>query len=290
MKTNPAGRFPDLKAQELHAAGVTTNNLKTAINRMTAADKRYWNSNQKSLHTALAAIESQLIETANRAKARKQAQLLGISQKQLKAARANAQRLARHLDPEYSMGSARRIHATRGKKSVCIGIYSDCQDYAKSCTYRPTWGQVDLSLHINQLLRLEFIGGLPTIPAGDAKIRPCQTIIQSGSKNHYTITLKPGFVTGDHHADSYAAAQAWRADQAGRLIAARRKRATLQTLTQTRFVGLDHSTRAGNCREGSLQFARRHNLNPDFGYRLDYILNLEDNHFTRRIIDLFDHA
>lgn len=53
-----------------------------------------------------------------------------------------------------------------------------------------------------------------------------------------------------------------------------------------KFVGIQHSEKVGNCNEGAMAFAKKHNLNPEMGYTVEYLLSLEDTIYTRRLLSV----
>jgi predicted ATP-dependent endonuclease of OLD family len=98
------------------------------------------------------------------------------------------------------------------------------------------------------------------------------------------LLFKEGFITSTYHSDTFDGCENWRKDEYLRKIKERifvnENRNVL-----TKFIGLKHSLKVGNCEIGTKMFAQRHNLDVNNGYRLDYLLSLEPNNiFVNKLI------
>ena len=116
-------------------------------------------------------------------------------------------------------------------------------------------------------------------------------ILKETNRNIQEKIKKECWVCGDSHGETRTQAidlykKARRRDKAVR--DAQKKEQTVFEDMKRRFYGLKDSTDAGNCKEGSLTFCKRANLDPEMGYRGDFLLekakklNLES--FVKRMI------
>lgn len=141
------------------------------------------------------------------------------------------------------------------------------QEYAKSCTWRPTYGDISIRLTARELREIRNIEGVWTIVNADCSAKWLEA---SGSKSSYKVEWRAGFVSGTSHSTiSLAAAEALEI----------RKRQTRAALSQNdlKFVGFDHISRFA-CRAGVEAFCRRHGLDIDYGYQLGYLKSLGDRY------------
>lgn len=120
------------------------------------------------------------------------------------------------------------------------------------------------------------------------KIYKCLYLITTSSKQHFEIVWASGVLTADYHSKTVEDCIKWRERRAKALRIARitekKKEEQLKRL-KSKFVGFHHSLAVGNCEAGTEQFCKRHGLNKEYGYRLDYILSLENSTYTRRLIN-----
>lgn len=230
----------------------------------------------------------------------------------LKAAKENKMRvsdfsrvveLLREIDlSKYRTGHSMGYSADVYMGGFYVSRYNGCNTPPRAYGYRPTYGYytIRISLEIAKELakgyKYEIIGGVETfVKVSDAKIKECFWISQSGAKHTYGVELVSGFVTGGFHGETYTECETWRTQQAKRLLKSRadtfasrvseHQKALEIERKKQRFVGISHSKAVGNCEVGTISFAKKHNLNPEYGYQIGYLLELEDSPFTRRLLN-----
>jgi len=180
--------------------------------------------------------------------------------------------------------------------------YNGCITPSSSYGYRPTYGYYRIEVTVEYAKELakgymyEPIGGVETfVETSKSKIKKCFWLEESGSKHSYKVELVSGFVTGGFHATTYSACETWRIQQAKRLLKNRadnvsakineHQKALEIERKKKRFIGLAHSKAVGNCEVGTMNFAKKHNLDPECGYQVGYLLSLEDSQYTRRLLN-----
>lgn len=215
-----------------------------------------------------------------------------ISFKLLKAIISNLEKIdigSVRYSTGHSMGSERYLNIIGKGKFLTVSEYDSREYYAKTCKYKPTHGYVSINFDISiakEIAEMEYVlvGSLDTfVKKGSDKVKECYYVTQCGKKNTFGTTVTKGYVTSGFHTTDKQEAINWRKEQAKKIIFDRKVKANPEILKQ-RFIGLKHSLKAGNCIEGTKMFAKRFGLNIDFGYRADYILSLEDNIYTRRLL------
>jgi hypothetical protein len=198
----------------------------------------------------------------------------------------------------HSMGYSAEIHIA----GFSAKRYNGCQTPPNSYGYRPTYGFycIDVSLEVAKELAKgynhEMIGGVETfVEVSKAKIKKCFWLAESGSKHSYKVELVSGYVTSGFHSYSFDGCEKWRIQQAERLLKNRadtfatrmsdQQKALEIERKKQRFIGLSHSKAVGNCEVGTMNFAKKHNLDPELGYQVGYLLSLEDSQYTRRLLN-----
>lgn len=208
---------------------------------------------------------------------------LGISQKKYEEVYLQLCQLKKEIEPTNSMGGQTIIIVTRGKRKVCFG-WDTSREYSGKCQWRAQHGYSELTIRYSQLLRLRWIGGLPTIlgsfARGNKKIVTCQVVARTGIR-YPKISIKKMYLTSNYHGKSYEDCVKWRKKEAIRLLRKRK----FKKPNEDKFVGFEDSLMCGNCAIGTRAFARRHRLNIRMGYSLKYLLSLEpENIFLRKLI------
>lgn len=234
-----------------------------------------------------------LEKSAEQEKEKKEAKQIGISHKRYIIILEKAQKIAKLYDAGYSMGGYINVYlkyinrSTKKETYTYIAGYSNAQEYAKNCSYKAKHGSNQIYLTISEIESIEFVGNIPTIKGElvAPKIYECSSLVGTGSKHNYNIVWEKGFLTSDYHASSIKQAQNWRKKMAEQLLSARRKAIDIEA-KKLKFVGFEHSLKAGNCKSGTDAFIQRHQLDKDMGYQLGYIMSLERSHFTERLLSV----
>jgi hypothetical protein len=167
-------------------------------------------------------------------------------------------------------------------------------EYAKSSTYQAKHLAHTIKFTPSQLKNIKIIGGLIT-EIGEKinrHITKVRTLQAHGQKQHYQLVWKDEYLTDDFHADTVEACIAWRSQAARNLKAERqaiKAKAEFERYYEKAkilFYGIEHSLQAGNCEAGTLQFAGKKQLNPDYGYRGDFLLSIANGQtdFVKRMI------
>jgi hypothetical protein len=192
-----------------------------------------------------------------------------LSLKKYEALEAKGRELLNAFNSGHSMGCYRHLFLN-GK---LLSKNHILREYARSCKFGPTYGKVEIHLTTRELESLENISGVWTI-RGNAF--SCLALIGSGNKQTYNVGLKKMYLVGESHGENIR--EAFGFEKAKR---AYRKAAEAN---KNKFVGIDHIKQAGACDAGINGFIQRHGINPDFGYKLEYLKELEpDNSFLRKL-------
>jgi hypothetical protein len=188
------------------------------------------------------------------------------------------------LKSGYSMGEILTLYVCE----MQVNEHDNRQDYSNSCKFKPAHGYLSVNISkdlAKELLNYDYfvIGGVQTlVERTKSKIKKCFWLLVEGSKQNAQMHLKRGYVTNNFHAKTEIECIEWREQQLTLLKKERTIKYNKSGFLK-KFVGLNHSIIAGNCKIGTEQFANRHNLNIEEGYRLDYILSLENTEFTNRL-------
>lgn len=194
------------------------------------------------------------------------------------------EKIAQCFDACYSMGGIINVYIKHGENDVLVGTKNDKQEYAKSSKFKAIHGYNEIIISKKHFEKLEIIGGVPTIKLENSKISKCLMLIGKGHKNKYEILFKEGFITNTYHSETFEGCENWRKNEYLRKIKDRNFVNENRNVL-TKFIGLKHSLKVGNCEIGTKMFAQKHNLDIDNGYRLDYLLSLEPNNiFVNKLI------
>jgi hypothetical protein len=173
-----------------------------------------------------------------------------------------AKTILRNFHTKHSMGCYRTITI----KNKNFATNHDINTYAKSCKYSPTYGSINIELSMKQLKQIEFIEGVPTIRL---KNRKCLVLVGVGSKSNYFVTLQECFLIGSSHGETAEIALA--------LEKEKRHQVAIKQLKENAFIGVKDIRKLGACELGIDSFCNRNNLNKEFGYRLDFLMELNDS-------------
>lgn len=163
------------------------------------------------------------------------------------------------------------------------------EEYAKSSKYRATHGSVNLTFTKKEAKTMQLIGGVITCLGKkiDKHITEANVILVKGG---YKVSLQRNkeYITSGYHGKTIEDCENWRKIEAQRLILKRKGLADQEIkmeLAKYKYVGFDHSLKAGNCESGTRQFARDHNLNTKFGYNLAYLISLDPtNYYIQKML------
>jgi len=153
-------------AEEIGFHGKYVDSLINAANRYEGVDGE---DVQTCLRAILAKRKEQL---------RKVAASFGMNPKEYGRMQKKAKTVLADFHTGHSMGCY-RILKINGKK---FATNHDLDEYAKSCTWRPTYGEVIINMSKAQLKRIHKSGEVWT----DGK----SELVESGRKHHYTVTWK----------------------------------------------------------------------------------------------------
>jgi hypothetical protein len=189
--------------------------------------------------------------------------------------------IAKALPAEgYSMGSIVSVLLLNGKVR---GADDRRSNYANSCKYSPTHGSVILKLTPAELRCTRVIANLVTYiyPGQKGKVKKCYWYAGSGSKQHFQLVKKEGFVCGDYHATNKDAAkagfernekerkrlEAWRKLQG---LNEKQKAANYKKALRKQYSYADSI--AVNCEGGTDAFILRCGLDRDKKYRGSFLV------------------
>lgn len=216
------------------------------------------------------------IKLANKIMARE----LNVSAKQLLLMQKKANLIAQYFYTGHSMGSITRIRV----KGHVLGVYDNTSEYPRGLKYKAIHGIVDINLTVSQLQKIKQIHHVWTIKGKNHK---AMWLEDSGRKGSYSVSLIKGYLYGESHGRTLEEArdlfkQSYLAERAERI-----KEKEKAWYAKRKFVGLRDIKQTGACVPGIKGFASRHNLNVDYGYRLDYLLEMEPNNaFLQRLFPI----
>lgn len=194
----------------------------------------------------------------------------------------------------YSMGSCYSVRV--GK---LVGSVSTAQEYARGSKWRAKHGSVSLRLTAAELRRIRVVGGVVTLFSGQLE-KGCERvrwINATGRKQHYALEWVSGWMYKGVHLTTLESVREQkkainarirerkraergrkRVEKAYRAMKAEQSR--LRKLALRCFYGPEHSYSAGNCRVGTLNFAR--NIGMDLsrvgGIRGDELMRLAEKY------------
>lgn len=266
--------------KKLIELGAKSTNVKTTLRKLPAQDRKKWTDK-----IGLITKDLEDWEEVQRKKAQKkyisvQAKKHNLSVSEYLRLKRKAEKILDDFHTGHRMGCYRYL-GLNGKPFVAN---HDLKDYARSCKYSPTYGSLTINLNKKELREIQLIGHLWTIKGKEVspKVFECKILNDTGVKQNYAIGWESWFITSDFHSATIENAKVWRRIRAEQLWKNRKRVADNEKL-KNRFVGFRHSIQAGNCQSGTASFCKKHGLNPDFGYRLDFILSLENSEFTNRL-------
>ena len=189
----------------------------------------------------------------------------GISVKKHKLLIKKAKSILKSFSTGYSMGELKSLFVD-GKVFCTV---NDCREYSGRCKYKAQHGELNIHLKMHELRAIERIEGVWTVRCKGTKANWLQS---QGSKGSYRVSLVAGHLVGTSHGSTVAECEALEAEKA------RSKAEAIieQTRYMHRFIGFEDRRIAGACIAGVSAFCQRHGLDPEMGYRIDYLLGLGD--------------
>jgi hypothetical protein len=270
-------------SKKLLEMGCKSTNVKTMLKKLPAIERKKWEGKEGLIQKDLEAYERKKAIEARKAEIAKAAKEHGLSVKEYQVLHEKAKTILSDFHTGHSMGCYRTMKL-EGKLFATDHIL---QDYAKSCKYKPAYGGFVIDLTKKELREINEIGLVWTVKGKEVapKVFEEKHLKPIGSKHNYSINWESGFLTSNFHAKTIEGAMAWRNIRAIQLLKSRNEKLNKEKL-KTRFVGFEHSLKAGNCEPGTLAFCQKYNLDPKMGYRLDYILSLEESTFTEKLFSV----
>lgn len=183
----------------------------------------------------------------------------------------------------YSMGGEIKV-----RFSKLTGVYDNCESYARSCKYRPTYGDYSVKLSLDELRNIQIIGGLVTyiFPDQKAKVKKCWWFSSKGTKNHFELTRVQGFLYGDYHHTNKdkAIIEGKKIEEYIRLQAKEKalKERCMKKALRLQYTFSD-SLMAGNCEAGTRAFCMRLGLDSSKSYRGNFLIKLATKKSTSSI-------
>lgn len=187
--------------------------------------------------------------------------------------REKAREILRSFTSGYSMGEHKQLVIDSYRSFVRV---DNTREYARSSRYKALHGELTVTMNLTELRNIERIEGVWTVRCGNGKAKWLKA---TGAKSHCRVGWVYGYCVGSSHGASLEECHLLEAGKAVRAEDGKVKRLD-------RFVGLRDRVFAGACEAGVLAFCQRHQLNPEFGYRIDFLVSLGDetaNQYLRRL-------
>lgn len=215
---------------------------------------------------------------------------------------ANITNIAKTLPASgYSMGETKTLSLSKGRFSATI----DCREYyARSCSYRPTHGEVSVIISPRDLMGVRIRGGRPTRIVGSYSkdIRKCewiewQTESYRGKVTSVSIKWVKGYLVRGWHTTSLQAAKEKLAsckESEKKAAAAIKKAAAAMKDKEKEFkrilktdICFADSVKAGNCRPGTIAFCMSQGLRISSLIKGEELLSLADKDSLFYIAKIF---
>ena len=175
---------------------------------------------------------------------------------------AKGKEILRDFRTGYSMGELKTLEVG---EHWFVRI-DDRQEYANSSRYKATHGSLTIRIDLLSLRKIERIQGVWTVRRKGNRASWLQS---EGSKNRYILRWVHGYLVGNSHGATLEECQALEQKKA-----IRAEDGAVKFLD--RFVGFRDRVLAGACSPGVKEFCQRNGLDPEMGYRIDYLLGLKD--------------
>ena len=193
-----------------------------------------------------------------------------MTPRKYKDLQAKAKSILRSFSTGYSMGETKRLYVD-GKEFCRV---DNTHEYKGGCKYKAQHGELMIGLKTHELRAIEKIEGLWTVRR---KGTHADWLRSHGTKGSYRVEFFGGHLIGTSHGSTVEHCQA---------LEEAKERSRVDAITEQarylhRFIGFDDRRIAGACETGAAAFCQRHGLNPQFGYRIDYLIGLGDDVATR---------
>ena len=275
-------------ALELFNEGVTENNLKSrsrSHKKWLDKDNRFDRLKSEITHLWEKKKEKELRENTLT-----EAKNFGVSVNTLKLVKERGISFLKSLGGTgHSMGfhSELIVLNKKGNKTLTCSIERDMRSYySRGCKWSEPHGFFSVKITLNDLKKIVYIGGVPTIIKGSGKIKKAKWFTSTGKHSSFKIVEVNGYLTGDYHADTFEKAVQYRKEKARRLALDRlrlRNEEEFLERSKSMFFGIN-DCRKVMCDPGINAFVNRHNLNKDYGYNLGYLLSFnEETEFLKRL-------
>ena len=203
----------------------------------------------------------------------------GLSPSVYKKLRDKAAKILRGFATGYSMGEVKQL--VIGEKPF-LTVYNT-REYARSSKFKATHGELIVTMTFAELRKIECVEGVWTVRLAGGKAQGLQA---KGLKGNCRIGWVKGSLVGSSHGKTFEECQLLEAGKATRCENGKIKRLD-------RFIGLKDRIIAGACEAGVLAFCERHGLNADYGYRIDYLMGLNDDiaaSYLNRVARMLDRV
>lgn len=196
-----------------------------------------------------------------------------MTPRKYKDLQSKAKSILRSFMTGYSMGEIKRLFVD-GKEFCTV---DNTHEYKGGCKYKAQHGELIIRLKMHELRAIEKIEGLWTVRR---KGTQADWLRSHGTRGVYRVEFFPGYLVGTSHGSTVAECEALEAEKER----SKEDAITEQARYLHRFIGFDDRRIAGACEAGVSAFCQRHNLNPEMGYRIDYLLGLGDD-TAKRYLD-----
>lgn len=169
--------------------------------------------------------------------------------------------IASYMDSGYSMGSVVKIYIKGYYKPFVI--YDNTTTYTSSkWSGRETHGSVSFTFTKKELREIEKIEGVWTVKEKGLRAKWIGFL---GHKNNFKVFWDYGYLIGSSHGKSKGQALE---------IQRVKEKAFKGKFTDKDFIGKKDLESIGACWPGIKAFCRKHDLNPEYGYCIGYLKDL----------------
>ncbi len=196
----------------------------------------------------------------------------GMTPRKYKDLQAKAKSILRSFSTGYSMGENKRL-IVDGKVFCAV---DNTREY-KGGKYKAKHGELMIGLKMHELRAIEKIEGVWTVRR---KGTQADWLKSHDAKYWYRVEFFSGHLVGTSHGSTVEECNALEAEKER----IKSDAATEAARFLKRFVGFDDRRIAGACEAGVVAFCERHDLDPELGYRVDYLMSLGDE-IAKRYLD-----
>jgi hypothetical protein len=197
----------------------------------------------------------------------------GMTPRKYKLLFAKARLILHSFRTGYSMGEMKQL-LVDGKVFCAV---DNTHEYKGGCKYKAQHGELTICLKMHEFRAIEKIEGVWTVRR---KGTQADWLKSHGTKGSYKVEFFSGHLVGTSHGATVEECNALEAEKER----IKSDAATEAARFLKRFVGFDDRRIAGACEAGVVAFCERHDLDPELGYRVDYLLSLGDE-VAKRYLD-----